>query len=523
MREDDTYGGVPTVTRAERVTVVALTAAFTLLLTLWAFVTPMFAAPDEAAHYDAAEQIAIGNGWPDPGEMDLLAVTYVEQGQQMRVASANRQTVAELIATNPGFHDYPNQMSQHPPTYYALGALALKAVGFFHHQWDVGVMALRLLDVLMMVPLPFLVWSSVRRVTRSPRTAVVGALALFAVPQLAQIGSAVTNDAPVILLGAVVTWLVVRTLTGDHRWRTVVWLAVAVAAICSVKGTGLPTVPFVAVALLVAGRAVLSLRTRVVRTAVAGAIVALLGSWWWIRNLVLFQTLQPKGAGELRVLKPWGDQTSADFGGFLNVVWDRLSTSFWGQFGALQYPMTPILTDTLTVLSLAVVIGWAFRRSPNRDVAIVLALLPALTFVIQVQDNFQSYDDTQIIAGVQGRYLFTSLTALITVAAIAWRNLLTTVRDRERFGTVFRWAFPIISLYGLTVAYRGFYENFHLQATFTGLAKLANLTTAGKPGIVVLVAVAGLAALWAFLAVRRFVTAGRDRPSVPAAHEPVDA
>ncbi len=82
--------------------------------------------------------------------MDLLAVTYVEQGQQTTVAAANRQTVAELVATNPGFHDYPNQMSQHPPTYYAVGALVLRPSGSFHHPWDVGVMALRLFDVLLM-------------------------------------------------------------------------------------------------------------------------------------------------------------------------------------------------------------------------------------------------------------------------------------------------------------------------------------------------------------------------------------
>lgn len=509
MRADN-----PIVTRTERTAVIALTAAFALLLTLWAFMTPMFAAPDEAAHFDAAEQIAIGNGWPDPGTMDLLAVTYAEQQQQMSVAAADRDVVADLFATNPGMHDYPNQMSQHPPTYYAIGALVLKAVGFFHHSWDVGVMALRLLDVLMMLPLPFLVWSTVRRVTRSPRTAVIGAVALFAVPQLAQIGSAVTNDAPVFLLGSVITWLVVRAMTGDHRWRTVIWLGVAVAAICSFKGTGLPTVPFVAVALLVAGRGVLTVRARIARTAVAGAVVALLGSWWWIRNLVLFQTLQPKGAGDLRVVKPWGNETSADFGTFLNTSWDRLGASFWGQFGALQFPMTPILVDTLTVLSLAVVVGWAFRRSPQRDLAIVLAVLPAVTLVVQMQDNFQSYDDTQIIAGVQGRYLFASLTALITLTAIAWRNLLRDTRDRERFGTLFRWGFPLVAVYGLTVAYRGFYEHFHLQATTKGLALMANLTPAGKGGIVVLIVLAAVVGIAAFIAVRRFALTESDRQRV---------
>lgn len=496
----------PVVSRGERRTVLALTAAFALLLTLWAVLTPMFAAPDEAAHFDAAEQIALGNGWPAPGKMDLLAVTYAEQQQTTSVAAPNRQTVAELVAENPGNHDFVNQMTQHPPTYYAIGAAVLKGIRFFHLRWDVGVTALRLLDVLMLVPLPFLVWSTLRRVTRSPRTAVVGVLALFAVPQLAQIGSSVTNDAPVIVLGAVIAWLSARALTGDDRWRTVVWLAVAVAAVCSVKGTGLPTVPFVAVVLLVAGRGRLSWGRRIARTAVAGAVVAALGSWWWIRNLVLFHSLQPDGVGGIRRDRPWGDQTSANVGEFLNVEWDRLTSSFWGQFGALQFPMTPILTDTMTVLALAVVVGWAYRRSPVRDVAVVMTILPAITVLSQLQNNFASYDDTQLIAGAQGRYLFIALVPLLVVSAIAWRNLLRDAADRARFGRIALWAFPVIGLYGFTVAYRGFYEHFHLQATIAGLGRLANLTPVGRTGFALLLVLTAAAAVWALVEARRRLT-----------------
>lgn len=501
----DGSAGAPPVSRTERGAVIAVTAAFALLLTLWAFLTPMFSGPDEAAHFDAAEQIAIGNGWPAPGTMDLLQVTYAEQQENTTLPADRRLTVAELVATNPGFHDFPNQMSQHPPTYYAVGAVVLKAIGFFDLRWDVGVMALRLLDVLMVLPLPLLVWSTVRRVTRSPRTAVIGATALFAVPQVAQIGSSVTNDAPVILLGAVISWLVARVMTGDHRWRTVVGIGIAVAVVCSVKGTGLPTVPFVAVALLVAGRHVLTLRTRILRTVVAGAVVALAGSWWWIHNLVVFHTLQPVGAGDIRTLKPWGDQTSADVGSFFNTAWDRLGSSFWGQFGALEFPMSPILTDTLTVVAVGVVVGWAFRRSPVRDVAIVMAVLPAVTLAFQLQNTFASYDETQVIAGVQGRYLFVALVPLVTLVAIGWRGLLATPGARERFGRVVVWVFPVVALYGLTVAYRGFYEDFHLQATTVGLGELASLTPAGQVGFWVLLVLTLGAMAWAVVAVRRTI------------------
>lgn len=508
--------GAPPVVRGERRAVIALTAAFALLLTLWACLTPMFAAPDEAAHYDAAEQLALGKGWPPAGDMDLLAITYAEQQQAGTVAAADRDTVAELIAQNPGNHDFVNQMSQHPPTYYGVGALVLKAIGFFHLRWDIGVMALRMLSVVMLLPLPFLTWATVRRVTRSPRTAVVGVLALFAVPQLAQIGSSVTNDAPVIVLGAVIAWLGARALTGDHRWRIAIWLGVAVALVCSVKGTGLPTVPFAAVALLVAGHGRLSWGARIGRTAVAGAVVAALGSWWWIRNLVLFGTLQPDGVSDIRQDRPWGRETSANFGDFVNVEWDRLSASFWGQFGALRYPMTQVLTDSLTVIALAVIVGWAFRRSAARTPALVLLITPAITLVIQLQNNFASYDSTQIIAGAQGRYLFIGLVPLIVVSAVAWRNLLTSSADRDRFGRIVRWAFPVIGVYGFTVAYRGFYENTHLQVTTHGLGLLANLTPPGRTGFAAIAVLLVAAAVWAAVEVRRSTT----RRTMPVTSSP---
>ena len=499
--------GAPPVTRGERRAVIALTAAFALVLTLWAFLTPMFSAPDEAAHYDAAEQLALGYGWPDPGDMDLLAVTYAEQQQISTVAAPNRETVAALIATNPGHHDFVNQMTQHPPTYYAVGAGVLKAIGFFHLRWDIGVMALRLMDVVMLLPLPFLTWATIRRVTGSPRTALVGGLALFAVPQLFQIGSSVTNDAPIIALGAVIAWLLVRALTGDDRWRTVVWTGVALAVACSIKGTALPAVPFVAVALLVAGHGRLSWGRRIARTAVAGAIVAVLGSWWWIRNLLVFHALQPDGVSGVRDEKPWGREQSANFGDFFNVEWDRLSASFWGQFGALRYPMTQILTDSLTVIALAVIVGWAFRRSPVRDVAIVMTVLPALTLISQLQNNFAAYDSTQLIAGAQGRYLFMAIIPLLVLSAIGWRNLMPRFEDRVRFGRIALWAFPLIGAYGFTVAYRGFYENTHLQVTTDGLGRLVNLSAAGQLGFGALAALAVVSVVWAVLEIRRQTTA----------------
>ncbi len=59
-------------TRGERLVVLAVTATFGVILVLWAALVPTFEAPDERAHFDAAVHVAIGDGWPDPGDLHLL-------------------------------------------------------------------------------------------------------------------------------------------------------------------------------------------------------------------------------------------------------------------------------------------------------------------------------------------------------------------------------------------------------------------------------------------------------------------
>ncbi|WFR66554.1 glycosyltransferase family 39 protein [Curtobacterium flaccumfaciens] len=209
-------------------------------------------------------------------------------------------TMSELLDEHPGDSAAVDQMTQHPPTAYLVDAVVLRALHYGSLRWDHALVVLRLWDAALVMPLALLAWASVRRVTRSPRAALAGALALFATPQLASIGASVTNDAPVMLLSGVVVWLATRILTGDLRARTLLTLGFLTAAVVWVKGTGLPAVPFVGLVALVAGGPALPFVRRLVRTVVVLAVVAALGSWWWLRNLVVYETLQPDGYSSMR-------------------------------------------------------------------------------------------------------------------------------------------------------------------------------------------------------------------------------
>ncbi|WP_022905186.1 glycosyltransferase family 39 protein, partial [Curtobacterium sp. B8] len=285
----------PVVARWERVAIAVVTATFGLWLVAWALLVPVFEAPDETAHIDATVHVALGDAWAAPGDLRVTRAVLIAKQQQATQPSDEWATVTELLQTFPGPSTTVNQMTQHPPTAYLVGAAVLRAVHYGDLRWDHAFLALRLADVAMVTALPLLAWSAVRRVTRSPRAALVGGLAVFASPELASIGSSVSNDAPVLLLAGVTVWLATRMLTGDLRWRTAIGLAVALGALVWVKGTGLPAVPFVGVVVLFSGVGLLGWGARALRTVVVLGVSGAIGAWWWLHNLVAYGRVQPNG------------------------------------------------------------------------------------------------------------------------------------------------------------------------------------------------------------------------------------
>ncbi|WIB35296.1 DUF2142 domain-containing protein [Curtobacterium sp. MCJR17_043] len=356
----------PPATRAERIAVAVVTVTFGLWLLVWALVVPVFQAPDETAHIDATVHLAIGDPWVAPGEMHVLNAVQAAAAQQATLPKSEWSDFAELLGGAPGESSTVDQMTQHPPTAYLVGAVVLKALHFADLRWDHAVLALRLVDVAAVTLLPLLTWASVRRLTRSPRAALIGALALFATPQLASIASSVSNDAPVMLFAGVVVWLSVRLLTGDLRWRTTVALGVALGALIWIKGTGLPAVPFVALVALVAGAGALTLRRRLLRTVVTVGVAGLIGAWWWLHNIVTYGRVQPNGYTAMRPPKDFPPGEHPTLAHFLDVSWGTLARTFWGSPGIkAQVSIGDLLTSLLTLVALVVVLAFAFRRAPR--------------------------------------------------------------------------------------------------------------------------------------------------------------
>ncbi|MFP7759739.1 DUF2142 domain-containing protein [Marisediminicola sp. LYQ85] len=475
----------PRSSRRERHALVAITAAFFAILTLWAFLTPAFRAPDEGAHYSSAVRMATDPEWPAPGDGEYLASVHLMDKFGPGTRADERETFDELTAEAPGDSDRIDQMSQHPPTYYVIAGAVLAATDFEDERWDIGLLTLRMLNVLFLVPLPLLIWSAVRRVTGSPRAALVGAVSILLIPQVAQIGSSVTNDSMVILGAAALTWLASKVMTGDSRWRTLVAMGVVLGLLIFTKGTGLPAVPFVAVVMLFGRGRAIPWGRRILAALVPLGIAGALGGWWWIRNILLYGEVQPSGLAEARPRVPWAEGSGPDIHFYLTQFWNGLSASFWGYFGRLEIPMSSIVTDLLTVVSLLVIAIYAFRRGPLRRDAWVLASFPIATLLFLGYTTWSVYERTQVTYAIQGRYLFSAVVALILLAAIGALRGIRDERARVRFGFAATCAAIAVSAYGVILAFDGFYNRDNNISPVSSLGNWAATSTFGIVGLAI--------------------------------------
>lgn len=489
-----------------------LTMAFVAVCASWAVLTPVFTVPDEPAHLNSALRLTDGFTWPAPGEA-RMAPEVLAARDEGELPADERSSLGELAERNEA--SGVDQMTQHPPLYYGLAAGVLAAADTDDTRADLTLLVLRLAGLVFAVPLPLLVWDATRRLTGSPRAGVVGAASLLAVPQLAQVLGGVSNDGLTIALCSVVTWLAVRWMTGDTRRRVLAGLGAALGLALLTKGTALPFVVFVAIVLTVWPRELPVLRRAV--TAVATlALAFVVGGWWWLRNLVRFGDVQPSGLAGTRPTKPWEPGTGPDPVQYLDLFWSRVSVRFWGEFGLLDYPLPEILTDTLSVLAVAVVLGYAYTRHPRRLQTVVLSLLPVVVVLMLLANTWRHFVRTQLTAGMQGRYLFVAIVALIAVSAVAWMRCVPAHRHR-RAGVAVVLAATFLAVLGPFRQYIGAYENSLYRVTGDGIGALLTAAPAGTIGVAAAVVTTAAAGSAALVLVVRFVSGRSEQSRVPGA------
>jgi hypothetical protein len=489
------------------------TVVFGFVLVLWTMLAPAYRSPDESQHVNSVLRLAEGGGWPEPGDarmsgevlhsrtlagftnsdrqggnwdggnllpgvrrvLPLSDLKYFALFSKRAPTPADQRLPFDELHVQGKVPQRLDQMTQHPPLYYAVEAGIYTVVDAENWRFDRALALMRLISVAMVVSLPLLAYLTTTRLTGSRKIGSLAAFVPLAIPQLAEIGSSVTNDALVIGLGAAVITMLAYVLTGTRSWPALTALGVLLGLACLTKGTLLPVIPAAALAIFVGVR-----RSQpetadhprmgvLVRVAVPLMITFAVGGWWYLVNLLRYGTIVPAGL-EFAPLPP--GKTAQGLLAFTATFSGKFATSFWGDFGLLELPLPTALIWVLTVLLIMLVTAGLFARFARLDLALLL-VFPALTLAYLLYTTYSLHRESGQFPGIQGRYLFGGVVA-ISAAVACGLGLLGT-----RSSLLDRWLLPIFAVgamasatVGAWVAFRGFWVDIGVT-DWQGLARLA--------------------------------------------------
>lgn len=425
-------------------TVWLVVAVWVLLLALWSVLPPPFVAADEPQHIDLALDAVSIPLWewvaPDSDHMGPEILAAEEQlGYYDQLSIDNPQTPLErrvdgrsgeeavprdqrLTFADPGPSTGVgagriNQMPQHPPLYYRLVALLLLVIpGWRDLPFDMVVGIMRMISVLLVAPLPLLAAWTARGLGQRRGVETVAVIAVLTVPQIAHLGSVVTNDSLLIVLGAAATMLLAQVIGGDVSRRTALRIGVVVLAAMLTKSFGLLLPVGVVAAYLAAWRQGHGTAYDIIRSVGVAAAVSALASWWYVENVVRFGSVQPSVGG------PRDAVVSGPAAQFLDRAGETLLKTFWGGFGWAETGFDATTATVLTIILLLLVVAGMWRRDSLHAATLLLpaTLVVGITFV----QSYASFTPQGGIRGIAGRYFATGMMGVVVLAAIGLARII---------------------------------------------------------------------------------------------------
>ena len=424
------------------------TAAFGLLLMLWSVAVPMYRAVDEPQHLSTALRLAQGGGYPHPGDGRLeaeVAASYPYAdfvGGDERTFVAPQQVTTGPPASWPSFDqletlpvppaqvDQADQMTQHPPLWPLLTAGEIRVFDLDAAPADVAYLILRLLQAILLLPLPWMLWRAGRLLGAARRGAAAAAFLPLAVPEVLHIGASITDGDLLLLELSGLTLLLIKVATGDRRLRLGLAVGVVLALALLSKSFALVFPPIVVLAYLVAARVpagtagtagTAGWRARLAATAwrplalslvVAGAA----GGWWYVVRYLQDGSLQPSGyppAVEAQLAN------TLNAGQAVSIFFGSLAKTSWEDLGWLETP-APFRYVIPVLLAVAIPVLVAVRSHRRRLGPITVALAPFLVLLVSVSlREISTFRQLHAVYGAQGRYLFPCLVGVGAALAVA--------------------------------------------------------------------------------------------------------
>lgn len=441
--------------------VMAVTVLFGLLLGLWTVAVPAFRAPDEPAHLDLVLHLAEGADYPEFDERFFGRAVGLSRDRHLielsrpwprfaaddAPARTDRPDVDDLGGTEPdpgarrstdrrplpaGAPYVYNQMPQHPPLYHQAMATVLRVERTVlpgpRPPLDRELALLRLVNALLLCPLPYLAWRATALMGAGRRAAIAASVLPLGLPQLSHIGASLNNDNLLTLFAGILAVLLAAVARGHHRSRTDLAVGVVVGLAMLTKAFALVLIPWVVAAYALAwavGPA--HRRAAALELVRAGVVTVVVGAWWWVGNLITHGEPAPTSESLTRTTARRPEGFDPDALSYAVRFVSRLASRSWAWvgFGTPKVELPGVLVGILTVLALAAVVTAVVARgdddasnAPRRS-ALLVGLVPIVVLVAAVARRaWGLYVTTGTFAFVQGRYLFAGLVPVFSLVAI---------------------------------------------------------------------------------------------------------
>lgn len=436
-------------------TVRIITALWVALLLGAGLLWPMGTGYDEPTHVDMAYAYAQGPfTFRGPGELEMSQGVEGVQDQMGGVTRkppmaareltprGERPSLQEMGGPATGQDGTPNQMVQHPPMAYWMYAAVLSLPGVDSLPWDGQIWLLRLVSIMLSAPLPILCWAAARRLldaegvtgVTAERLATVAALVPVSMPNLSRVLSSASNDVLMIMTASVLLYLLCRVMTGDLRMRIAAAVTVCLAVVLWTKVFAVFLVPVVLVAYVLGARRTGDGWRPMWRPLAVTALGGAVGSIWWLRNLVVYGTVQINGYGEAFMLEYWGVTGDGDDGrvrDFPGLYFPRFVETIWSGIGLGDSlgPGAPIVFGWFALAALGVVLAVSVRpvdrsRDGRSRAALFLAVV-VVTVLVVAKTSLDSWLRKAIgPAAAQGRYIYHLVVLLSAFSVVGWGRVL---------------------------------------------------------------------------------------------------
>ena len=383
---------------------------------IYLYVSPHFESPDSITHIAMIQWVAEHNG-ELPIQSKAHGQLYGQQASQPPLYYFLMMPVWSAFDTS-DFDDFyqrnPLAISGNPSR---LGNRNLVVYEQPHppdlEGTSLAIYVMRLLTLMMSTVTIYAVYQSARTIMPENVGFALLATSLTAFnPQFLFISTSVSNDNLVTLLATLITWQMLVMLREGFQTRRSLILALLIALATIAKLNGLVLVLMVALAGLW-----VSYRTRDWRglLILGGTMLGfwlVIGSWWYIRNILLYDELFGTGA----MIANYGKRRTT-LEQLITVEWTGFRQSYWGLFGWFSIFTTDLhyrLMDGLTALSGVGLIAYLLqsRKKPFALTAFIfLGMMVTVGMVMLIWWTSQT-------TGSQGRLIFPYIVAFSILMAM---------------------------------------------------------------------------------------------------------